>query len=128
MCPQSLLLREKTSYEKFMASSAVNPVKTELALIDDLNTQYNLAIDMQEKAEIMIVDYNDMANKISSLLNQTGMAYLKANARFQEVENATKDLGIELPQNLKNRKQIISESIKEVDAYMKKLASNKVPL
>ena len=81
----------KTSYEKFMASSAVNPVKTELALIDDLNTQYNLAIDMQEKAEIMIVDYNDMANKISSLLNQTGMAYLKANARFQEVENATKD-------------------------------------
>ena len=118
----------KTSFDKFMASSAVNPVKTELALIDDLNTQYNLAIDMQEKAEIMIVDYNDMANKISSLLNQTGMAYLKANARFQEVENATKDLGIELPQNLKNRKQIISESIKEVDAYMKKLASNKVPL
>lgn len=118
----------KTSFEKFMASSAVQPIKVEMALVDDLDKIYQSAISMQEKAEIMIVDYNSMANKISSLLNQVGSEYLKANAVFQEVEQKSKELGVELSAPLKNKKQIIAESLKEIDAYKKKLASNKVPL
>ena len=69
-----------------MASSAIQPIKIEMALVDDLDKVYQSAINMQEKAEIMIVDYNSMASKIVGLLNQIGPEYLKANSILQEVE------------------------------------------
>ena len=116
----------KTSFEKFMASSAVQPVKVEMALVDDLDKIYQDAIDTQTKAEMMIVDYNDLSAKITSLLNQAGQKYLQANARFADVENAAKELGVDLSAPLQNKKKIISQSIKEIDAYIKKLVSNKV--
>jgi hypothetical protein len=136
---------KKTSFHKFMdatrfnkrwcsgndcdiSSTTTQGVNVELALVDDLDKVYQSAISVQEKAEMMIVDYNEMASKIVALLNQAGSDYLRANSIFQEVEQMSKELGVDLSAPLKNRKQIIAESIKELDAYKKKLASNKVPV
>ena len=55
-----------------------------------------------------------------------GLTFLKANARFQEIEQMTKELGIDVSAQLKSKKENISTAIKEIDAYSKKLASNKV--
>ena len=100
--------------------------EVELALVDDFNKEYENALNIQAKAETSIIDYNELASKIIATLNSAGQAYLKANARFQEIEKMAKELGIEPSSQLKSKKQTISVAIKELDYYSKKLTSNKV--
>jgi DNA repair ATPase RecN len=103
-------------------------IKTDLNVVQDFDKQYQSALDSQEKAEMMIVDYNSMASKIIGILNQSGSELLKANARYQEVEQLSKQLGVEPSGVLKNKKANISEAIKEVDSYIKQLQSSKVKI
>lgn len=100
--------------------------KFELSIVDDFNKEYENALNIQSKAETSIIDYNDLANKIISILNVSGQSFLKASSRFQEIEKMTKDLGVEISAPLKNKKETISVALKEIDAYIKKLSSNKV--
>ena len=118
----------KSVYNKLFSEDKVEleSHKVELALVDDFNKEYEKALDDQAKAENAIIDYNDLAVKIIANLNAAGQAFLKANARFQDIENMAADLGIEVSPQLKNKKQTISVAIKEIDGYVKKLSSNKV--
>jgi|APGre2960657404_1045060.scaffolds.fasta_scaffold366146_2 DNA repair ATPase RecN len=100
--------------------------KVELSVVEDFKKEYDKALDLQLKAETAIVDYNELGAKILSGLNLAGQSFLKANARFQEIEQLSKELGVEPSQPLKNNKEIISKAIKEIDTYVKKLSSNKV--
>jgi DNA repair ATPase RecN len=100
--------------------------KLELSVVEDFKKEYDKALDLQLKAETAIVDYNELGAKILSELNLAGQSFLKANARFQEIEQLSKELGVEPSQPLKNNKEIISKAIKEIDTYVKKLSSNKV--
>ena len=100
--------------------------KVELSVVEDFKKEYDKALDLQLKAETAIVDYNELGTKILSGLNLAGQSFLKANARFQEIEQLSKELGVEPSQPLKNNKEIISKAIKEIDTYVKKLSSNKV--
>lgn len=97
-----------------------------LGLVDDFKKQYNTALDLQEKAEIAIIDYNSLATKIIANLNAAGQAFLKANTRYQDIEKLSKELGVEPSSVLKNQKETISIAIKEIDTYIKKISSNKV--
>jgi DNA repair ATPase RecN len=122
---------KKEIFERISAIEKVELSETkkiELALVDDFEKEYKSALDAQEKALAAIVDYNELGTKIINTLNQSGQIFLKANARFQEIEQMTKELGIEVSPVLKNKKDIISISLKEIDAYNKKLASNKISL
>ena len=103
-------------------------IKTDLNVVQDFDKQYQSALNLQEKAELLIVDYNSMARKIIGILNQTGSELLKANARYQEVEQLSKQLGVEPSGVLKNKKSTISAAIKEVDAYKKQLQGGKVKI
>ena len=117
----------KTVYNKlFTEKVELAKHEVELALVDDFNKEYENALNAQAKAETAIIDYNDMANKIIVNLNLAGQTFLKANARFQEIEQMAKELGIDISPQLKSKKETISVAIKEIDAYNKKLASNKV--
>ena len=100
--------------------------KVELSVVEDFKKEYDKALDLQLKAETAIVNYNELGGKILSGLNLAGQSFLKANARFQEIEQLSKELGVEPSQPLKNNKEIISKAIKEIDTYVKKLSSNKV--
>jgi DNA repair ATPase RecN len=100
--------------------------KVELSVVEDFKKEYDKALDLQLKAETAIIDYNELGAKILSGLNLAGQSFLKANARFQEIEQLSKELGVEPSQPLKNNKEIISKAIKEIDTYVKKLSSNKV--
>lgn len=100
--------------------------EVELSIVTDFEKAYNEAVDLQAKAEINIVDYNELAKSIQTALNQAGQKFLRANAIFQEIEQMAKELGVEPSNILKNKKETISVAIKEIDAYNKKLTSNKV--
>ena len=95
-------------------------------LLQIIVKQYNEALDMQAKAETNIINYNELAKSIQNVLNQAGQKFLRANAIYQEIEQMSKDLGVEPSNVIKNKKETISIAIKEIDAYNKKLTSNKV--
>jgi hypothetical protein len=117
----------KTSFEKFMASSAVN--KVELSVINDLEKLLDDVDSVQGQAESLITDYNSMANKIIGLLNTASQGYAKVSAKIIEAEKYAKDLGIPLDLVVNSTKrQIVSEGVKAVEGYKKKLASNKIDI
>jgi DNA repair ATPase RecN len=117
----------KTVFGKlFKEETQLASHEVELALVDDFNKEYENALNLQAKAETAIIDYNELASKIIASLNSAGQAYLKANARFQEIEQMAKELGIEPSAQLKSKKETISVAIKELDSYNKKLTSNKI--
>jgi DNA-binding SARP family transcriptional activator len=100
--------------------------EVELSIVTDFEKAYNEALDMQAKAETNIINYNELAKSIQNVLNQAGQKFLRANAIYQEIEQMSKDLGVEPSNVIKNKKETISIAIKEIDAYNKKLTSNKV--
>ncbi len=98
----------------------------ELSVVTEFEKAYNEALDLQAKAETNIVNYNELAKSIQTALNQAGQKFLRANAIYQEIEQMSKELGVEPSNILKNKKETISVAIKEIDGYNKKLTSNKV--
>jgi hypothetical protein len=103
-------------------------IQTDLSVVQDFEKQYESALRSQENAEKMIVDYNSMAAKITSMLNAAGAEFLKSNARYQEIEELSKQLGVEPSSVLKNKKETVSIAIKEIDSYIKQLQSGKVKI
>jgi hypothetical protein len=103
-------------------------IKIDMALVDEVEKLYQDANDSQFKAETMIVDYNTMANNIASLLNQVSQKWVASKSKLEQFEKASKELGVPLSSQQENKKKTIDISIKEIDAYRKKLISNKVPL
>jgi DNA repair ATPase RecN len=118
----------KHVFEKIakLEKTELSEVKVDLALVDDFNKEYENALNIQEKAELAIIDYNNLAAKIINSLSAAGQAFLKANARFQDIENFSKELGVDVSGALKSKKETISVAIKEIDSYTKKLTSNKI--
>lgn len=100
--------------------------EVELSVVTEFEKAYNEALDLQAKAETNIVNYNELAKSIQTALNQAGQKFLRANAIYQEIEQMSKELGVEPSNILKNKKETISVAIKEIDVYNKKLTSNKV--
>jgi DNA repair ATPase RecN len=97
-----------------------------LSVVEDFEKQFEKAISLQTRAEIAVVDYNALASKIVSDFNAAGSEFLKANARYQEIEELSKKLGVDPSSVLKNKKQTVSIAIKEIDSYIKQLKGNKV--
>ena len=99
-----------------------------LSVVEDFEKQYEKALSLQERAEVAIVDYNSLATKIIAGLNAAGSEFLRANARYQEIEEFSAKLGIEPSQQLVKKKQVVKESIKEIDSLIKQLKGSKVSI
>lgn len=102
--------------------------KIELALVDDFNKEYQKLNDVFFKAETNVVDYNELANKIASDFNSTGQVLLSANKKFDDILKSSKDLGIELPAQIKNQGEALKLYAKDIDYYITKLKGNKIAL
>lgn len=102
--------------------------KVELALVDDFNKNYQKLNDVFFKAETSVVDYNELGAKIASDFNNVGQILLTANKSFEDITKASKDLGIELPAQVKNQGEALKLFAKDIDFYIQKLKSNKISL
>jgi len=102
--------------------------KIELALVDDFNKDYQKVNDVFFRAEKNVVDYNTLANKITSDFSSAGQVLLSANKRFEDILKSAKDLGIELPSQIKNQGESLKLYAKDIDYYITKLKSNKIDL
>ena len=112
---------EKNAEEVKLAKHEVK-----LALVDDFNKEYENAIDLHTKAVFSITDYNELANKIISILDESEKTFLKANSKYKEIEQMAKELGIEPSAILKTKKENISVLIKELYSYVRQLNEVKI--
>jgi hypothetical protein len=81
----------KTSYEKFMASSAVNPIelgehKVELGKIDDLNRELNAN---SKQLDNLIFKFKEVRTDISIL----SQSYAYLSGQYSSMKNIAMDLG-----------------------------------
>jgi hypothetical protein len=119
---------EKIVMNALFGKTELKSTKVELALVDDFNKDYQKLNDVFFKAETNVVSYNELANKISSEFNSAGQVLLSANKKFDDVLKSAKDLGIDLPAQIKNQGEALKLYAKDIDYYVAKLKSNKIDL
>ena len=84
----------RTSFEKFMASSAIQPVKVEMALIDDaksVDVNFNKYTVAAETASIQVIKFMDVVIKN---LNSAMLEANKARKVYADIEKSANALGI----------------------------------
>ena len=119
---------EKLVMNYLFGKTELKSTKVELALVDDFNKDYQKLNDVFFKAETNVVDYNELSNKIASDFNSAGAVLLSANKKFEDVLKSAKDLGIDLPAQIKNQGEALKLYAKDIDYYVAKLKSNKIAL
>ena len=80
------------------------------------------------KGKDLFADKIELANKIASDFNSAGQVLLTANKKFEDVLKSAKDLGIELPAQIKNQGEALKLYAKDIDYYITKLKGNKIAL
>lgn len=120
--------QEKNVFGKLFTKTELGTHKVDLALLDDFNKDYQKLNDVFFKAETSVVDYNDLAIKIANDFNATGAILLSANKRFEDILKTSKDLGIDLPPQVKNQGEALKLYAKDIDFYVNKLKANKISL
>jgi hypothetical protein len=119
---------EKLVNKALFGKTELASVKVELALVDEFNKFYQNLNDLTSKAETNVVDYNSLAIKILNEFNSSGQVLLKANKSFEDILKSAKDLGIELPAQIKNQGEALKLFAKDIDYYVGKLKSNKIEI
>ena len=95
--------------------------KVELNAIKDFEKEYNNAAAIHSKGMRQTTEIDSAANKALDLYDAAGKSYLKANARYQEIEQASKELGVDVPSKIEALKKDISQSLKDIDNASKNL-------
>ena len=83
--------------------------------------EYNNAAAIHSKGMRQTTEIDSAANKALDLYDAAGKSYLKANARYQEIEQASKELGVDVPSKIEALKKDISQSLKDIDNASKNL-------
>ena len=106
----------KTSFEKFMASSAVNPINVELALIDDVN-----AIRKQAVGAVNLL-YKNKQQILSDIANTEKFAG-QFEAIVSKMKIAAKELGTEINPNYEKELATLKSVISDYKTKVKSLST-----
>jgi DNA repair ATPase RecN len=110
--------KEVNDYKEFNLSKVE---KVELTAVKDFEKEYNNAAETHTKGMRQTTEIDSAVNKALDLYDAAGKSYLKANARYQEIENAAKELGVDVPSKIEALKKDISQSLKDIDNASKNL-------
>ena len=95
--------------------------RVELSLMDDFIKQYNGANKLTTKAYGGTFKIDAALKSMLKDYDAAGKSFLKANARYQELENSAKKIGIDLDAKYENYKSDISKTLKEIDSASRKI-------
>ena len=122
MKPTPLGKKSYAEYEKELKEFNLSKVeKVELNAVKDFEKEYNNASEIHTKGMRQTTEVDSAATKALDLYDAAGKSYLKANARYQEIENAAKELGVDVPSKIEALKKDISQSLKDIDKASKNL-------
>ena len=97
----------------------------EFNLVKDFEEQYNKANKETTKAYDGSFAIEKAIDKMLKDYDTAGKSFLKANARFLELENAAKNLGVDLDSKYLAYKKDLSSTLKEIDSASKNLLKAK---
>ena len=107
---------EENANEIKLAKHEVN-----LGLIDDFKSQAAKSFGAYTKATRQVEALNKSANDTLAALNEAGTQLVKVNPLFQDIEKAAKDLGLDLPNEVKQEMKMVKLQIQEIDSEIKRI-------
>jgi hypothetical protein len=93
--------------------------KVELSVIDDYYSSVQKAIATYVSADNKLKELKSYAKTIQDLFDNSGEQILLANKIFDNVKKQAADLGIDLPNELKNNNKDLSDYAKRIDTSIK---------
>ena len=117
-------MNTKQSIYNILASTKQEPVKVELALVDDFTKEYNQLLDEVTTIGKEIVDKVAMAQYQVKLYQQAAKKWDDVYKKGAKLESMAKELGTTLEPAVLNKVEIAKRSINEDDAYAKKMLSH----
>ena len=98
----------KTSYEKFMASSAVaevsnvelSSVKVDLALADDVNKIIDDTFKFGSKLDMSYLEFDILRKKIIQTHTDLNNAIVNATKQYNTLQKKSLELGVEPPEKV----------------------------
>jgi hypothetical protein len=107
-----------------MLASKAEPIKIDLALIDDFTKEYNQLLDEMSNIAKEIVDKVAMTQYQVKLYQQSAKKWDDVYKKGAKLESMAKELGTTLDPAALNKIEIAKRSISEDDAYAKKMLSH----
>ena len=105
--------------KSLIEKSELKNQKVELGLIDDYYSSVQKAISTYVSADTKLKELKNYAKTIQDLFNNSGEQVLLANKIFDNVKKQAADLGIELPNELKNNNKDLFDYAKKIDVSIK---------
>ena len=105
--------------KSLIEKSELKNQKVKLALIDDYYSSVQKAISTYVSADTKLKELKNYAKTIQDLFNNSGEQVLLANKIFDNVKKQAADLGIELPNELKNNNKDLFDYAKKIDVSIK---------
>ena len=96
------------------------PKKVELGAIDDFDTDFGKILDKDIKASSAFIDDLKKAENAAKVTKNELEKILKVG---KQIEESAKDLGVELPQRIKNQILSAEITIKNKETLIKKIKS-----
>lgn len=97
----------KNSFHKFMASHAVNPVKVELALIDDIEKKTKDVMQVTKDLNDKIAEFKKFKSDARLFVQGKTQQSVDLLAKLQEANKMANDLG--MPFNIDKYQSILND-------------------
>ena len=101
------------------AKQELSSEKVELALVDDFEKKFNSLIDDSTSIGSQLIDALSKAENKYKQVKSEASALVKIG---DDLEAKAKDLGIDLPNTVKNKFQSVKAEIKEADKLIAKIS------
>ena len=101
---------EKLVFGKLFTKQELASQKIELALLDDVKSGYDKANQLYKSNADLL---NKYANSLEKSFQDAANEYQKALDKFNQLEKSSKELGIDLPQDVIKLKGLIDYGIKD---------------
>jgi len=105
--------------KSLIEKSELKNQKVKLALIDDYYSSVQKAISTYVSADTKLKELKNYAKTIQDLFNNSGEQVLLANKIFDNLKKQAADLGLELPNELKNNNKDLFDYAKKIDVSIK---------
>ena len=115
-----------TEWDKFQKMVNLKSEAIELGLADDVKKAYAAAISARKSANESYGTISAFLKEVNAKLNDAKNKSESALQVIERFEKAAKDLGVDIPAEVKNQKQNIQDGLKGTIAiYTKKVESFK---
>jgi vacuolar-type H+-ATPase subunit I/STV1 len=109
----------KTVYNKLFSKQELSAEKVELALVDAFEKKFKSLIDDSTSIGSQLIDALSKAENKYKQVKSEASALVKIG---DDLEAKAKDLGIDLPNTVKNKFESVKAEIKEADKLIAKIS------